>query len=127
MSIEEVKSVKDLMQPDMESEFYRYGGVDGLKYLAPTTFNCIKSEVRLPNGRGGHASTKEYAFIGAHNVHPRSGDSGSPIISKKEQAIYGQVIAGSQQPPFFTYVTDIGEILQSIQKDLNVRSVTLAT
>ena len=115
------------MQSDMKSEVYRYGGVNGLSFLASTTFNCIKSEVRLPNGRGGHAITKEYAFIGAYNVHPRSGDSGCPIVSKKEKAIYGQVIAGSQQPPFFTYVTDIGEILQSIQKDLNVRSVTLAT
>ena len=115
------------MQSITESELYRYGGVDGLNFLAPMTFNCIKSEVRLPNGRGGNAFTKEYAFLGAHNVHPRSGDSGSPIVSKKESAIYGQVIAGSQQPPFFTYVTDIGEILQSIEKDLNVRSVTLAT
>ena len=114
------------MQLDMESEVYRYGGVNGLNSFVPTTFNCIKSDVRLPNGRGGHAITKEYAFIGAHNVHSRCGDSGSPIVSKKG-AIYGQVIAGSQQPPLFTYVTDIGEILQSIQKDLNVRFVTLAT
>ena len=58
-------------------------------------------------------------------MYPRSGDSGSPIVSKKERAIYGQVIAGSQQSPFFTYVTDIKEILQSIEKDLNVRSVIL--